>query len=44
VVYNCNPAPERLRQSDGELEANLGYVVRPCLKNKISKPNKAVLD
>jgi hypothetical protein len=38
------PALRRLRQKDHELEANLGYTARPCLKTntqtKKPKQNK----
>lgn len=31
------PALKRLRMKDYYLEANLGYTVRPCLKNQKQK-------
>jgi hypothetical protein len=34
VVYACNPRLRRLRQEDGEFEANLGYISRHCFKKK----------
>jgi hypothetical protein len=34
------PALQGLRQEDGELEASLGYTVRPCLKTKNKKAER----
>jgi hypothetical protein len=34
VVHGCNPVLGRLKQEDCELETNLAYVVRPCLKKQ----------
>jgi hypothetical protein len=31
---SANPALRRLRQEDGKFEANLGYIVRSCLKRE----------
>lgn len=31
------PELKKLRQGDEELEVNLGYTVRPCLKRKCGK-------
>jgi hypothetical protein len=36
-VHICNPAFERLRQEDCELQSSLGYWARPCLKEKKKK-------
>jgi hypothetical protein len=32
MVHTCNPSTGRLRQEDQELEPNLGYIRRLCLK------------
>jgi hypothetical protein len=32
VIHACNPSSQRLRQEDHEFEANLGYIVKSCLK------------
>jgi hypothetical protein len=35
------PALGRLRQEDHQFEVSMGYVTRPCLKNKNNKkPNR----
>jgi hypothetical protein len=35
------PVPGRLRQEDGEFEANLGYIIRLSLKTMTRKGRKA---
>jgi hypothetical protein len=37
VVCACNPALGRQRQEDSEFEADVGYIVRPCLKKNPKK-------
>jgi hypothetical protein len=37
VVLNLIPALRSLRQKDHEFKGNLGYIVRPCLKNEKKK-------
>jgi hypothetical protein len=37
VVHACNPSTGRWRKKDGEFQATMGYVVRPCLKKKKKK-------
>jgi hypothetical protein len=32
-----NPAFQRLRQEDHQFKANLGYIVRPCMKKQTTK-------
>jgi hypothetical protein len=34
------PALRRLRQEEQGFQANLGYIVRPCLKNKTEQNKK----
>jgi hypothetical protein len=34
VLYTCNPSTKRLRQEDHKFKASLGYMVKPCLKQK----------
>jgi hypothetical protein len=34
------PALQRLKQEDGEFQATLGCIVRPCLKMTTTKPRK----
>jgi hypothetical protein len=46
VVHTFNSRIQTLRQEDCEVEANLGYIVRPCLKKakkqKIKIPKIAI--
>jgi hypothetical protein len=37
------PALGRLRQEDHELEASLGYIVRPCLKKRKRKKSEQII-
>jgi hypothetical protein len=34
VVHTYNHSTQGLRQEDWKFEANLSYIVRPCLKNE----------
>jgi hypothetical protein len=38
-MHACIPAHRRLRQENGEFEANQGYLVRPYLKRKKQVPS-----
>jgi hypothetical protein len=35
VVHICNPSTQR--HEDLEFKANLGYIVRPCLKKQLQE-------
>jgi hypothetical protein len=37
VVYTCNLNTSEVEKEDHEFQANLGYIVRPCLKRKRKK-------
>jgi hypothetical protein len=39
VVHTCNPSPWEAEWEDLEFKVILGYIARPCLKNK-TKQNK----
>jgi hypothetical protein len=40
VVCAYNPALGRQAQEDSEFEADVGYIVRPCLKKNAKKTKK----
>lgn len=42
VIQTCNPVFWRLGKENQELEASLGYKVRPCFKKKF-KPKQIII-
>lgn len=39
-AHACNPSPVETEKDCYLLKANLGYIARPCLKNKNKNNNK----